>query len=484
MTSVQEKWWVLAAPVVFALAVGGVTAGVLWARSSEHRDPDALANRGSPALPVQVTVLGELAAPVVADRYRGVIVASKEAELAFRRSGRVESIAVKEGASVRKGDLLASLESADLRARIAAAESAIAEADSLLEEMLAGPRRQTIDAAEAEVRRLRATVELAITTSQRQQSLLAVNASSEQQYDDARSLLDQQTAALAAAEERLSELREGTRAEQVSAQRSRVEGLRAQLRSLEVDLADSRIVAPFDGVIARRYLDEGAVVGPESRAMRLLQIDPLEARFGVSHADAIRIQIGQPVTLTLDDRAILGTVARIEPEVDLLTRTQGVFVTIDSRDWGTGDSANEPDATGPVVTGPATIESSTTGREPSRAGAIVPGQTVSLALGTTTLAGGSAVAATRSTTDEASDPQRGWWVPLTALARAERGLWSLFAVVDDPAGGCRIERREVQVLAIEAERARVAGTLIAEGDRVVFGAIHRVTPGMKVESIR
>jgi len=61
-------------------------------------------------------------------------------------------------------------------------------------------RLQTIGAAYAEVRRLEAMVELARSTANRQRSLLDVNASSEQQYDDARSSLDQQTAALSIAQ--------------------------------------------------------------------------------------------------------------------------------------------------------------------------------------------------------------------------------------------------------------------------------------------
>jgi multidrug efflux pump subunit AcrA (membrane-fusion protein) len=267
------------------------------------------------------------------------------------------------------------------------------------------------------------------------------------------SSLDQQTAALAAADQRLSDLREGTRKEQVAAQRSRVDGLKAQLRSLEVNLSDSRIVAPFAGVIARRYLDEGAVVGPESRALRLLQIDPLEARFGVSPADAAALTLDQPVVLTLGQEKIVATVSRIEPEVDLVTRTQGLFVSISP------DALRQHADAAAVGIG--------------RCAVIVPGQTVSLSLSSTR-------PAADSQSNAASDQL---WVPLAALSRADRGLWSLFAVVETDSDGFVIERREVQVLAIEAELARVGGALVSVGDRVVSGALHRVTPGMKVEPI-
>lgn len=454
MTPNQEKWLMVGSPLVLSVAISGVLLGVLRVRATDSsNDSGAVVGSFAKPLPVEVTVLGELAAPQVSDSYRGVVVASKEAELAFRRGGRVASVDVKEGATVRMGDVLASLDASDIEAEIDVARSQIAEAEAMLSELVAGPRAQTIEAAQAEVRRLQATVELAKATANRQQSLIEVNASSYQQLDDAKSALDQQTAALASAEQRLSELREGTRKEQVAAQRSRVDSLRARLRSLEVNLSDSRIIAPFGGVIAKRYLDEGAVVGPETRALRLLQIDPLEARFGVSPADAASLTIDQSVVLTCGQEKVVATVSRIEPEVDLVTRTQGLFVSI------------APDVVHYQVGAIAT---------PGSVCKLVPGQTVSISLS-------SAIASESETGGELSDQL---WVPLGALSRADRGLWSLFVIVETDAGDFEIERREVQVLAIEAELVRVGGALIRAGDRVVSGALHRVTPGMKVEPIR
>jgi len=105
---------------------------------------------------------------------------------------------------------------------------------------------------------------------------------------------------------------------------------------------------------------------------------------------------------------------------------------------------------------------------------LVPGQTVSLSLS----------AAVTKSPDRSIPSNDQLWVPLGALARADRGLWSLFVVVPTGAGEFEIERREVQVLAIEAELVRVDGTSVQAGDRVVSGALHRVTPGMKVEPVR
>jgi len=155
------------------------------------------------------------------------------------------------------------------------------------------------------------------------------------------------------------------------------------------------------------------VVGPDTRAMRLLQVDPLEARFGVSHDDAVSIRVGQPVTLTFDQETFGAVVSRIEPEVDLLTRTQGLYVTID---------AGEVGSEGGLSAGASELSDSVACRR-----RVVPGQTVSLTLSSAVLGGDGMQRFASDATDEL-------WVPLTALARVERGLWSLLAVIDGADG--------------------------------------------------
>lgn len=297
MSRLHEKWFVLASPLILAVLTVGSVAGLLRVRSGAADDAGDRDSDGSArAMPVTVLTLGDFEPPPVTESYRGVVVPSKQTELSFRVSGRVGSVVVEEGTSVLRGDRLASLETATIEAEIAASEAVIEGAEAVLAELVAGPRRQTIEVAQAELRRLKAAVELAESTVGRQQSLARSNAASPQQLDDAMSNLEQQRAAFSAAEQRLYELREGTRSEQIVAQRARVASLRADLQSLRVRLADHSIVAPFDGVVSRRYLDPGTIVGPASRALRVLQIDPLEARFGVAPEDAVRLRPGDEPT--------------------------------------------------------------------------------------------------------------------------------------------------------------------------------------------
>lgn len=377
-------------------------------------------------LPVETFILGQIAPPPQLDAYRGIVTPSKEVSLGFRRGGRIDWLAVEEGSRVRQGSILAKLDSSDLLARLSAAKSQITEAEAVLAELVAGPRVQTIDAARSDVSRLEAALALSQVTWNRERSLVHSSAISNQQFDETRFAVQQCEAALESAKQRLSELLEGTRKEQLAAQRARVEVLHGHVATLEVEITDAQITAPFDGIIAKRYVDEGTISGPAAMILRLIQCDPLEAQFGVAPRDARALQIGTIVEVTVAGEAMEAKVERIEPELDSASRTQGVIVTL----LGGGSAI------------------------------VVPGEIASLAMN-------------RKRGEDAM------WVPIGALSRAARGLWSVYAV--DVSG--IVQRREVQVVETDADLARIVGTMVRPGDRLVAGGIHRITPGMQVTPV-
>jgi RND family efflux transporter MFP subunit len=427
MTLLQKKWSRLAALLAIAsIPIAGYAFSNAKFCQSAQGEASGVAMDGAGFLTVETFELGTIAPPEQLDWYRGTIVPSKEADLGFRRGGRIDRVNVQEGDRVQRGDTLATLDSSDVESKLQATLAAVKETEAMLAELVAGPRKQTIDAARSEVTRLEAALALSQVTADRQRSLFRSNASSVQQFDEARFSVEQSASALESARHRLSELNEGTRKEQIDAQKARVEVLRAQVDTLNVDLNDSRIVAPFDGLVSRRSVDEGTIAGPQSVVLRLIQCDPLEASFGVAPSDARMLQTGDHATVTVDDNTIEATVARIEPELDATSRTQKVFLALPGA-FGRG---------------------------------VVPGQTASLAV--------------------AREREDSMWVPITSLSRAARGLWAVDVVSQISDGMGIVERRQVQVLESDTDVAKIAGTMVKPGDHVVRSGINRITPGMKV----
>ena len=82
----------------------------------------------------------------------------------------------------------------------------------------------------------------------------------------------------------------------------------------------------------------------------------------------------------------------------------------------------------------------------------------------------------------------GYWLPTTALVRGGRGLWSCY-VTGEPAEleslptnmnqPFRVERRDVEVLHTESDRALVRGTL-QPNDQVIVNGTHRLVLGQLV----
>jgi RND family efflux transporter MFP subunit len=226
---------------------------------------------------------------------------------------------------------------------------------------------------------------------------------SAQRYDEVRLDLDARRAEVAVAEAALRQAR-------------------ANLAAAAVDLARSRIHAPYAGRIQARLADEGALITPGRTVLRLVETEAPEARVGVPQDVADDLAPGARHRFRSGTSTVGGTLLHLLPEVDTRTRTITAVFALDE-------------------------------------GAPAAGSVVELELE-------RAVAAT------------GFWLPLTALTEAQRGLWSVYVL--RPEGSEDVaERRLVEVVHTEGDRVYVQGTL-EDGERVVVAGTQRVVPGQAV----
>ncbi|MEL7267550.1 MAG: efflux RND transporter periplasmic adaptor subunit, partial [Planctomycetota bacterium] len=369
-----------------------------------------------------------------------------QARLAFRRGGPIQSVAVHAGDRFEKDQPLAQLDVSDLTSQAAALRARRDAAQAQLDELKSGPRTQTIAAAQAEVRRLTADVKLADTSRRRQETLNRQGATSQQNADAAKYQYQSLVAKLDAAQQKLSELEEGTRAEQIQAQTANVGVIDAELQQLEVSLNDSRIQAPFDGVVAQRFVDEGTIAGPTMPVLSVYTADEMEVRFGLPLAQSAALKAGDEVSVRLDDqRVLIAKVIRRQPRLDPATRTVAVDLRFSSKD--------------------------------SRS--LIDGQFASITLPTT-----PPILPSSDTTDTTLESGASFWVPIASLQRGTRGLWSLLTVSPGQAddGVLRCQRSEVRVLETDGTHARIRG-MVAAGDQFVASGMHRLSPGMAVTEI-
>jgi multidrug efflux pump subunit AcrA (membrane-fusion protein) len=245
-----------------------------------------------------------IAAGVVERRLIGravVVPTDGVAEVRARLDGRVVRVLVKEGETVKEGQLLAEIEADDLRAEVARREAekrALAAAATGVAE---GARVEEKRALEADLEAARQELSLAESRDRRERALRAANAGTELSAEEAARSLDMSRARVAGAEARLALAKSGGRAADVGAARARVVAADAAVDEAKTGLSHSNVVAPIAGVVLARRIDAGdtvslAQVGPP--IFEIADARHLEARLEIEDGDATALAEGLDVDLT------------------------------------------------------------------------------------------------------------------------------------------------------------------------------------------
>lgn len=247
----------------------------------------------------------------------------REVELAFRQSGRLESMSFDEGERVQKGAFVATLDDAPFRDALAAAAADVSRARAELEKLERGNRPQEIAQAGETVRRAQAAYDNAEREFERQSRLFPTRATSRQELDMARTARDEAAASLAAARQALALQRAGFRQEDIAAGRARLEAALAAESQARTALADTRLAAPSPGTILARVREPGSMVTPGDPVYTLSLDDPVYVRAYVGEPDLGRIAPGDRVRLHTDssDRAYEGRIGFISPRAEFTPKS-------------------------------------------------------------------------------------------------------------------------------------------------------------------
>ena len=211
----------------------------------------------------------------------GELVAVEEASVAAEVSGRITKMRVAEGAHVSSGDVVLEidrerreLELANERAMVAGARSEIAQEKRELE------RIRTLHKSEA---------------------------ASQSQLDTASTRMRTAQAKLAAAE--------------------------AKLGMAQLALRNASVAAPFDGMVARRFVSAGDHVTEGEPLFDLVALDPIEVEFHLTERDSGRVVIGDKVDVRVTpypEEVFHATVHVVSPRIDPATRTLRVKARVEN----------------------------------------------------------------------------------------------------------------------------------------------------------
>lgn len=248
----------------------------------------------------------------------------RQVQLAFYGSERIAEVQVKEGDHARKGQVLASLDKARLKATVADREALKAAQEEVVRRMEAGNRPEEIRKAQADLEAASADLHNAQLTADRVFKLAVQGAVTTQASDDARAALDVAKARKAAAQETLALMVLGPRKEDIAAAKATLQAYEAQLDLARRDLTDADLVAPADGVIEDRILEPGDMASPQKPVLTLALDDPLWIRVYVAETDLPRIRPGMKAWVTTDGfpgRRYEGWVGFISPTAEFTPKS-------------------------------------------------------------------------------------------------------------------------------------------------------------------
>lgn len=264
-----------------ALAVGGAAGCSKAAKKNEGKSKD----RGPVAVRTALVERRDISETLL---FTGELESPRSVEVKPKIQGRLEKMEMEgglpttEGAEVKRGDVIAEIDSRELDAQVALAEAQARQAEVVLADR------------ERERKRLEA--------------LFAEEVATEQARDAATTAYESAQASLAQA--------------------------RAQLDLAKVNRDEAFVRAPMDGVVAERHADPGAMVGPAAAIVRIVQMDPLRLMLAIPARLLPMLEEGKTrVTVTTDawpGREFDCVLARIFPEADPVTRTVRAEVQLDN----------------------------------------------------------------------------------------------------------------------------------------------------------
>ena len=263
------------------LVVGGAVAGLRMsqAKKEEPKSPAKVVLEFTPA-DVAMVEMRELQRTL---SLSGSLSPFVQSTVRSKVPGEVQKVLVREGDRVSGGQVIATVDTVDLKARVDAQLAALEEA--------------------------RAKATLAQKNRENNQQLLRQKFISQNAFDTTQSVHDAAVAAVKSAE--------------------------AQLRIVEKAMQDAVVRAPIGGVVSRRMVNAGEKVGIDAPLFTVVDLGKMEIEAPAPAAEIPSVKVGQVAHFRVDgfgDRLFEGRIERINPAADPGSRSITLYVSLANRD--------------------------------------------------------------------------------------------------------------------------------------------------------
>ncbi len=352
-----------------------IKLGLILTLSGCNDEPKAVSQLKPQSVSVQRLI--EVDSYTLTQEYTGTIRAANTTEIGFELNGKINKILVDSGVQVTKGQVLAELDTQLLQAQ-----------------------QQEIHAS---LLQNKADLTLAKASLQRSQELSGQGYVSSQELDESKGKVD----SLIAARNRLN----------------------ASLRAVELKIAKSKLVSPFDASIGQRQANLGEVVNLGKPVFTLIQNNRPQAHIGIPINLSQQFKLEEKLALKVANTQYVAKVLGISSQVNPITRTQTLRLALPQ-------DAN-----------------------------VINGELAYLAY-------------------QQVIPRKGFWVPISALTQGMRGRWNLFIAQasEKDTKEHQIGKRDVEIIFTNEHMAFISGA-ISKNEYYIDKGLHKLVAGQNVAPI-
>jgi HlyD family secretion protein len=243
----------------------------------------------------------------------------RQVELPFNDSERIATVHVQEGDHVKRGQVVAELDTGRLVPQVNQARAQVDQQRQVVERLHNGSRPEEIAQARANVAQADADANNARRQYDRMRALAQRSkgeAISQTDVDNAQATAQMADARLAAQQKALDLAVIGPRKEEIAENEAKLQAQDAQYAFLCRQLADAKLKAPMDAVVRTRLMEPGEMASPQKAVFSLAIVDPKWIRAYVSETDLGKVHPGMKGSIAVDsfpDRRFEGWVGFISP---------------------------------------------------------------------------------------------------------------------------------------------------------------------------
>ncbi len=278
--------------LMIALGLLVMTGSIVVASRRAHELPDS-------SKPEQVRQ-----APLAIAGPGRVEPASEDIKIGSELSGRLKSVNVEEGDTIRRGQVLAELENADYRAQVESARANVVAKQAVLRKVVNGARHQERAEAWSTVNEAKAVMENANSELRRRQELFSAGVVSKEELERYGREADVAKAKYEAAVQQHALVDDRAREEDQSLAQADLKLAEAQLQEAEARYEKTFIRSSIDGIVLRKHHRDGESVSNSSTVpdpvVTIGDHKTLRVRVDVDETDVSKVSVGQRAYVTAD----------------------------------------------------------------------------------------------------------------------------------------------------------------------------------------